>query len=123
MKKIIEYEVQDVYGTIEEKLDLKENEHYLYKTVYKVNNYSCYPIPTDPRFVKVVNTYWLKHHKTYYNCAVIDNTEKTIEKHGYYDMNHYDMNRQFRTDFYGNPFKGEKLSAEQLKNPSYEEEL
>ena len=80
MKKITEYEVQDVYCTIDEKLDLYWDEHYLYKKVYKTKDGSVFLIPTKPKFVKVVNENWLKQHKTYYNHDVIDNTEKKNDK-------------------------------------------
>ena len=117
MKKFIKYEVTDDYYTLDaRKLDLKDNEHYLYKHVY-VDEKKRFGFMNmiESQFVEVVDDNWLKHHKTYYNCDVIDNTEKTTKKYGYYDINY-----QFRVDLYGKQFKGKKLSTKQLKNPSYE---
>ena len=133
MKKITKYEVQDVYCTIDEKLDLKDDEHYLYKKVYKVREGSGWPIPTKPQFAKVVNDKWLKHHKTYYNHDVVDNTEKTTNMFGYYRIdNNYHYENKFRTDLFDNKItvSGKTkiitthglttFTNEQVKNPSYE---
>lgn len=141
MKKITEYEVQDVYCTVDEKLDLKDDEHYLYKTVCKTKEGSGWLIPTKQKFVKVVNDNWLKHHKTYYNHDVIDNTETTTNRFGYYNfMDNYHCENKFRTDLYDkkitianttkvltnygvpNLYGVTTLTNEQLKNPSYEGE-
>lgn len=135
MKKIIEYEVQDVYCTVNEKLDLYWDEHYLYKKVYKTKDGSVFLIPTKPKFIKVVDDNWLKHHKTYYNHDVIDNTEKTTKMFGYYRIgDNYHYENKFRTDLYDKKIamagtskiltaKGTvTMTNEQVKNPSYEGE-
>lgn len=124
MEKIIKYEVQDVYCTIDEKRDLKWDEHYLYKKVYKVKD-SGWLIPTNTKFVKVVNENWLKHHKTYYNHDVIDNTETTTNLFGYYCVrDNYHFENKFRTNLLGKKkitVAGTTMTNEQVKNPSYDE--
>lgn len=90
MKKII-YRLSDhsdyAYGEnswLQVRDELDNNEHYLFKEVWKLNEYAIdnpYGKKVEENFVKIVNTDWIKKHTTapnyieFYGCRVLKDYE------------------------------------------------
>ena len=88
MTKVIKYEVSDStqFGFGKYLWDsgitlLDENQHILYRDVYKVDNWSDKEEQVGMKLVKVVTDEWLdKHDWMYYGIVIKNNTDKELRK-------------------------------------------
>lgn len=88
MTKVIEYEVSDsnVFGfdkyLWETSITLGENQHFLFRNVYKLDNHTGeIGEQIGMKLVKVVDDDWLdKHDWMYYNIKIENETNKELER-------------------------------------------
>lgn len=58
---------------VNERLD--DDEFYLFREVWKLDNIGYYQNMIDSDFVKVVSKKWLEDHNLYYNCRILNDDE------------------------------------------------
>ena len=61
---------------VNEQLD--DDEFYLFREVWKIDNNGYYQNMVDNDFVKVVSKKWLKDHNLYYGCRILNDAEYSI---------------------------------------------
>lgn len=54
---------------------LGDDEFYLFREVWKLDDIGYYQSMIDSDFVKVVNKKWLEDHNLYYNCRILNDDE------------------------------------------------
>lgn len=84
MKKVTIYRFsensryEDTYNNnswfeVNEQLD--DDEFYLFREVWKVDDNGFYQSMVDNDFVKIVSKKWLKDHSTYYGRRILDDSD------------------------------------------------
>lgn len=84
MQKVIIYRFsknsryENTYGNnswfeVNEQLD--DNEFYLFREVWKLNEAGYYQNMVDSDFVKVVSKKWLEDRNSYYGCRIMNDDE------------------------------------------------
>lgn len=58
---------------------LDDDEFYLFKEVWKLDNIGHYQNLIDSDFVKVVNKKWLENHNLYYGCRILNDDDYDTE--------------------------------------------
>lgn len=58
---------------------LDDDEFYLFREVWKLDNIGYYQNMMDSDFVKVVSKKWLKDHNLYYGCRILNDDEYDTE--------------------------------------------
>lgn len=54
---------------------LNDDEFYLFREVWKLDDVGYYQNMVDNNFVKVVSKKWLKDHNLYYGCRILNDAE------------------------------------------------
>ena len=54
---------------------LNDDEFYLFREVWKIDDVGYYQNMIDNDFVKVVSKKWLKDHNLYYGCRILNDAE------------------------------------------------
>lgn len=62
---------------VNERLD--DDEFYLFREVWKLDDIGYYQNMIDSNFVKVVSKKWLEDHNLYYNCQILNDYESGTE--------------------------------------------
>lgn len=65
----------DSHSWFEANEPLDDDEFYLFREVWKIDNIGYYQNMVDNDFVKVVSKKWLKDHNLYYGCRILDDAE------------------------------------------------
>ena len=72
---------------VNEQLD--DDEFYLFREVWKLDNIGYYQNMVDNDFVKVVSQKWLKDHNLYYGCRILNDNDYCAD-----DITDYAMDTQ-----------------------------
>ena len=86
----------DNHSWFEVNKQLGDDEFYLFREVWKLDDVGHYQTMVDNDFVKVVSKKWLEDHTLYYGCRILDDA-----KYGADGVTGYDTELQYMLWIYG----------------------